>query len=95
MGTISSRRNSRVNVRRERVSDVIVFARGGADWCARVVRTRHRSIFGGGDPTPGPGSEVFVPTEDPNAKKTDYVSLFGAIAQILASTIAIIVVVRR
>src|SRR6185295_17405575 len=40
------------------------------------VRTRHRSFFGGGDPSPGPGSEVFVPAEDPNAKKTDYVSLF-------------------
>ncbi len=59
------------------------------------VRTRHHSFLGGGDPTPGPGSEVFVPAEDPNAKKTDYVSLFGAIAQILASTIAIIVVLRR
>jgi protein involved in polysaccharide export with SLBB domain len=59
------------------------------------VRTRHRSMFGGDDPTPGPGSEVFVPAEDPNAKKTDYVSLFGALAQILASTIAIIVVLRR
>lgn len=59
------------------------------------VRTRHKSLFGGGDPTPGPGSEVFVPAEDPNARKTDYVSLFGAIAQILASTVAIIVVVTR
>ena len=59
------------------------------------VRTRRRNLFGGGDPTPGPGSEVFVPFEDPNAKKTDYVGLFGTIAQILASTIAIIVVVRR
>jgi len=59
------------------------------------VRTRRRNLFGGGDPTPGPGSEVSVPFEDPNAKKTDYVSLFGAIAQILASTIAIIVVVGR
>ncbi len=59
------------------------------------VRTRHHSFLGGGDPTPGPGSEVFVPAEDPNAKKTDYVSLFGAVAQILASTIAIIVVLRR
>jgi len=58
------------------------------------VRTRRRGLFGS-DPTPGPGSEVYVPAEDPNAKKTDYVSLFGAIAQILASTIAIIVVVRR
>ncbi|HEV8398352.1 MAG TPA: SLBB domain-containing protein [Gemmatimonadales bacterium] len=58
------------------------------------VRTRRGGLFGS-DPTPGPGSEVSVPFEDPNAKKTDYVSLFGAIAQILASTIAIIVVVRR
>ena len=66
------------------MSDVIVFARRGANWRAPVR-----------DPKPGPGSEVFVPAEDPNAKKTDYVSLFGAIAQILASTIAIIVVVRR
>jgi len=58
------------------------------------VRTRRGGLFGS-DPTPGPGSEVFVPAEDPNAKKTDYVSLFGAIAQILASTVAIIVVVTR
>ena len=39
--------------------------------------------------------EAFVPYEDPNARKTDYVGLFGAIAQILASMIAIIVVVKR
>ena len=58
------------------------------------VRTRRGGLFGS-DPTPGPGSEVTVPFEDPNAKKTDYVSLFGAIAQILASTVAIIVVVTR
>jgi hypothetical protein len=38
---------------------------------------------------------VYVPAEDPNTKKMDYVSLFGAIAQILASTIAIIVVTKR
>jgi len=66
------------------VSDVIGFARGGANSCARVSA-----------PAPGPGPEVFMPAEDPNAKKTDYVGLFGAIAQILASTIAIIVVVKR
>jgi hypothetical protein len=58
------------------------------------VRTRRGGLFGS-DPTPGPGSEVLVPAEDPNAKKADYVSLFGAIAQILASTIAIIVVTKR
>ncbi len=52
-------------------------------------------FFGGGTPPPGPGSEVFVPSRDPNEAKTDYVALFGSIAQILASTIAIIVVLRR
>jgi len=58
------------------------------------VRTRRGGFFPS-DPRPAPGSEVSVPYEDPNAKKTDYVSLFGAVAQILASAIAIIVVVRR
>jgi hypothetical protein len=38
---------------------------------------------------------VFVPAEDPSARRTDYVALFGALAQILASTVAIIVVVTR
>jgi hypothetical protein len=38
---------------------------------------------------------VFVPAEDPAARRTDYVALFGALAQILASTVAIIVVVTR
>jgi len=73
------------------VLPVIVFARAGTD----SRGTRRGGLFGRSDPTPGPRSEVYVPAEDPNAKKTDYVSLFGAIAQILASTIAIIVVVRR
>jgi len=52
------------------------------------VRTRK------GSPKPGPGSEVFVPVKDTTAR-TNYVALFGAIAQILASTVAIIVVVTR
>jgi hypothetical protein len=61
------------------------------------VRTKGRGFlfFGGGAPAPGPGSEVFVPSRDPNEAKTDYVALFGSIAQIVASTIAIIVVVRK
>jgi protein involved in polysaccharide export with SLBB domain len=58
------------------------------------VRTRRGGLFGGA-PKPGPGSEVFVPAEDPSARRTDYVALFGALAQILASTVAIIVVVTR
>jgi protein involved in polysaccharide export with SLBB domain len=58
------------------------------------VRTRRGGLLRS-DPTPGPGSEVFVPAKDPSEAKTDYVSLFGAIAQILASTVAIVVVATR
>jgi polysaccharide export outer membrane protein len=58
------------------------------------VRTRHKTLFFRSDPTPGPGSEVFVPMKD-TTQATNYVALFGAIAQILASTVAIIVVVTR
>jgi len=59
------------------------------------VRTRRRSLLFSSNPAPGPGSEVFVPTKDPNAPHTDTVALFGAIAQILASTVAIIVIAKR
>jgi len=59
------------------------------------VKTRHRNIFGTSDPRPGPGSEVLVPAKDPSAPHTDMVALFGAIAQILASTVAIIVVATK
>ena len=59
------------------------------------VKTRHRNIFGTSDPRPGPGSEVLVPAKDPNAPHTDMVALFGAIAKILASTVAIIVVATK
>src|SRR2546429_9405089 len=58
------------------------------------VRTRRRSIFGASDPKPGPGSEVFVPARD-STERTNYVALVGAVAQILASTVAIIVGLRR
>jgi protein involved in polysaccharide export with SLBB domain len=58
------------------------------------VRTRSKWLFFSKSPAPGPGAEVFVPFKDPT-DKTDYVALFGSIAQILASTVAIIVVVTR
>ena len=73
------RRNCRHLADKGRVS--IRFANG-------EVRTKK------GGPKPGPGSEVFVPVKDTTAR-TNYVALFGAIAQILASTVAIIVVVTR
>jgi hypothetical protein len=58
------------------------------------VRTRHRTLIFRSDPTPGPGSEVIVPVRD-LARRTDYVALVGAVAQIVASTVAIIVVVTK
>ena len=58
------------------------------------VRTRRRSLFFSSDPTPGPGSEVFVPVKDTLAR-TDWVALAGAIAQILASVVTIAVVATK
>jgi len=59
------------------------------------VRTKHKKlVFFTSSPTPAPGSEVYVPVKD-LSHPTDYVALFGAIAQILASTVAIIVVATR
>ena len=56
------------------------------------VRTRRSGFLSSYNPVPGPGSEVVVPGKDPNAPKTDKVAMAGAIAQILASMVAIIVV---
>ena len=58
------------------------------------VETRHKWLFFRSDPKPGPGSEVTVPVKD-TANPTNYAALFGAIAQILASTVAIIVVATK
>jgi hypothetical protein len=58
------------------------------------VHTRHKFLFFRSDPAPGPGSEVNVPLKD-TSNPTNYAALFGAIAQILASTVAIIVVATK
>src|SRR5437867_3139046 len=58
------------------------------------VETRHKFLFFRNDPKPGPGSEVTVPLKD-TSNPTNYAGLFGAIAQILASTVAIIVVATK
>ena len=58
------------------------------------VQTRHKFLFFRSDPTPGPGSEIMVPVKD-LANPTNYVALVSAIAQILASTVAIIVVATK
>ena len=58
------------------------------------VETRHKFLFFRTDPRPGPGAEVTVPVKD-TSNPTNKAALFGAIAQILASTVAIIVVATR
>ena len=66
-------------------------------WCNSVnseLRTQNRALVVHSHPKPGPGSEVFVPVKD-TTEKTHYVVLLGTIAQILASMVAIIVVVTR
>lgn len=58
------------------------------------VRTKAKWLIFTNSPKPEPGSEVLVPTEDP-AHKTNYVAVFGSMAQILASMVAIIAVATR
>ena len=58
------------------------------------ARTRRKWLFISSKPTPGPGSEVFVPTKAPG-ERTNLVALLGGIAQILTSVVTIIVVTRR
>ncbi|MEO8448672.1 MAG: SLBB domain-containing protein [Gemmatimonadota bacterium] len=60
----------------------------------QVESVNRKFLLPDGKPKPLPGSVVFVPERDP-ADKKDFVGLFGSIAQILASTLAIIVVATR
>jgi protein involved in polysaccharide export with SLBB domain len=58
------------------------------------VRTRQRSLFFASDPKPGPGSEVFVPLRD-TTQTINWVSVASAIAGIVSSTIAIVVLAKQ
>jgi protein involved in polysaccharide export with SLBB domain len=58
------------------------------------VRTRHHWLFVSTDPKPGPGSQVLVPLRDPN-QRTNFVQLFSSIAQIIASTVTTIYVIKH
>ncbi len=58
------------------------------------VRTKRKSLFFSSSPKPGPGSEVFVPVRD-TTQGTNYVQLFGSIAQIIASTVTAIYVIKH
>lgn len=58
------------------------------------VKTRHHFLFFHSNPTPGPGSEITIPTKD-LSHPTDYVALFGAVAQVLASSLAIVLLATK
>ncbi len=59
------------------------------------VESRHRAaMFFTSSPTPLPGSRVYVPQRDPNAKK-DWTQILGTTAQVLGSLVTIIVVLNR
>ena len=77
-GLAASADGGRVSVR---------FANGDA-------RTRQKWLLVSSAPTPGPGSEVFVPTRPPG-EKTNVLAMLGSIAQVVSSFVAIVVVLRR
>jgi polysaccharide biosynthesis/export protein len=58
------------------------------------VRSRRRSLWFSSDPKPGPGSQVFVPTRD-LSQVTNWISIATAVAGILSSTIAILVLAKQ
>ncbi len=59
-----------------------------------VESVKRRFLLPDSKPTPSPGAVVFVPERDP-AERRDWAGLLGSIAQILASTVAIVVVATR
>jgi protein involved in polysaccharide export with SLBB domain len=76
-------------------------ARNGDDGHAYVTQpsgklesVHNRFLLPSSMPRPRPGSVVTVPEKDP-ADKKDYIALTGTVAQIIASTVAIIVALKR
>lgn len=57
------------------------------------ARTSKKWLFWSNKPTPGPGSEVFVPTKPPS-EKVSSIAVLGAIAQVLTSLVAIVAVAK-
>ncbi|MDB4915701.1 MAG: polysaccharide export protein [Gemmatimonadetes bacterium] len=60
----------------------------------RLESVRHHFLRPNSMPEPKAGSTVTVPELDP-ADKKDYIALTGTVAQIIASTVAIIVAIKR
>ncbi len=60
------------------------------------VRTRsYTLLLFGGDPKPGPGSEVVVPERDMSVRPPDIVTVLGVIAQLVAASVTLAVVLKR
>ena len=60
----------------------------------RLESVTRRFLLPDSKPKPQPGGTVFVPERDPTVRR-DWAGLLGSIAQILASTVAIVVVATR
>ena len=58
------------------------------------VRTRRKTLFFSSTPTPGPGSEVFVPVRDTTGR-VNTVQLFTSIVQIIASAVTTFYVIKH
>ena len=58
------------------------------------VESRAGGIFRS-DPEPRPGSQVFVPEKDPNETGFNFLANAGAIAQILATLVTVIIALRK
>ena len=58
------------------------------------ARVKRKFLFFGSSPAPGPGSTVLVP-EKPLGEPTNVTQLFGTIAQVLASMVAIMLIATR
>jgi protein involved in polysaccharide export with SLBB domain len=58
------------------------------------VRTKKKVLLFSASPAPGPGSEVFVPVRDTLARM-NYVQLFSSLAQIVASAVTTIYVIKH
>jgi len=60
------------------------------------VRTRHTTLVVlRSDPTPGPGSLIVVPERDMSVKAPDIVTVLGVVAQLVAASVTLAVVLRR
>jgi len=61
----------------------------------KVDARQHRFLIPDYVPKPEPGSVVFVPEKDPNARGTDPLAIAGALTGVLSSLVAIVAVLHK